>query len=466
MPISSVTFFAICTTAAPSATPTTGHVVTLKIRSSGSVTSARSHVLAACPDRAVGIGAAAQADLVARQVAQLGDRTVQVRRQRRVAAQQSAARIEHRNRIANRVEGRFPLLLALQHVGVEPGVLHGHANLTGNDRDHAPVVFGEAMGLRAADAERAQQLGTREERHAQSAPQRQVRGLLGSDDRAQIVEVHRRTGLEGLVARALHADPRPQRLHLGGADNRGVLEEAGQWVEQTDRPAGRFEHLQQALQRAPEQVPRIERSPQVVTNVVDQLQLPHGAAIREVDLPPLDGVVHDREQLIEVERLRHVGEHVQLVGLDSGLYGVRIRHDDHFGLGVSRLDPADDLEAGLFPQEQIHQRHVDHCRFQRADGIVDGRRGQRGVPVSARLREEPSLQVAVGFDDQDSCTLHGRLSGLATLHTGMRRTTMPAHTCARAGPHAVNVRLLHGSVRKDETRRCDVSELKHVTFQM
>ena len=44
-----VTFFAICTTAAPSATPTTGHVVTLKIRSSGSVTSACSHVVAAWP---------------------------------------------------------------------------------------------------------------------------------------------------------------------------------------------------------------------------------------------------------------------------------------------------------------------------------------------------------------------------------------------------------------------------------
>ena len=97
--------------------------------------------------------------------------------------------------------------------------------------------------------------------------------------------------------------------------------------------------------------------------------------------------------------------------------------------GYRALIASDHLEAAVLAQDQIHQRHVDHRRLQRADGVVDGRRGQRGVPVSARLGEEPLLQLVVGFDNQYGCTLHGKLSEWRPAHRHAQGDNAGAHLC-------------------------------------
>src|SRR5829696_6667103 len=92
--IASVTSLAIWTIAAPSAASSTGQVVTLKMRSGRVISSCTQLLVEEWP------------------TAQAGDRHVQVGGERLVAAQQAPLAIEHRDRIADRVEGRFPLLLA------------------------------------------------------------------------------------------------------------------------------------------------------------------------------------------------------------------------------------------------------------------------------------------------------------------------------------------------------------------
>ena len=115
---------------------------------------------------------AAQANVVARETAQLGHRAAHVDGQRGVSTQQPAVAIEHRDRIADRIERRLPFLLAGAHERVQTRVLHADRRLVGNYAEHPFVFRSEAIHRRTADAQDADQIVPREHGDAQRGAQR------------------------------------------------------------------------------------------------------------------------------------------------------------------------------------------------------------------------------------------------------------------------------------------------------
>ena len=66
--------------------------------------------------------------------------------------------IEHRDRIADRVERPLPLLLAVPHRIVQPRVLHGDDDLAGDDGEQPFVGEIEAPRARGAERQHAEQI--------------------------------------------------------------------------------------------------------------------------------------------------------------------------------------------------------------------------------------------------------------------------------------------------------------------
>jgi hypothetical protein len=101
---------------------------------------------------------AAEPDLVAREAAQRGHGPAQVRRQRRVAAEEAPVAVEDRDRVAHRVERGLPFLLAGADEGVQPRVLHADGHLVRDDPEEPLVLERKASRFRGADGQHADQI--------------------------------------------------------------------------------------------------------------------------------------------------------------------------------------------------------------------------------------------------------------------------------------------------------------------
>ena len=210
--MSSVTFFATCTTEAPSPPPATGNVVTLKICPSGT-----RDLGAAAPGRqrmrdgAVAFRVLAEANFGAGRAVQAAHVAGKVGSQRGIAAEQDSVAVEHGDGIADRVERPLPLLLAPPHHVVQPGVLNRDRDLPGHSRDEALIRQLEPVRRRGAERQRADQIGAGHHRHADRAQHRQVEGHAWRQSFAQVVDDVGRAVRDDVVARSKHRaiEPRP-----------------------------------------------------------------------------------------------------------------------------------------------------------------------------------------------------------------------------------------------------------------
>ena len=104
------------------------------------------------------------------------------------------------------------------------------------------------------------------------------------------------------------------------------------------------------LEHALDELLGIEQVSQFLADLVDQLLLPHQAAVREHDGAMLDGALEGREELVGVERLGHEGERVELVRRDRRRQRRAPRDDDDLRVGRVLADRADRVETGIAAQ--------------------------------------------------------------------------------------------------------------------
>ena len=243
MRVSSVTFLATWTTDAPVRQPVgreRRHAEDL-LAGQRDLGAFRAFLQQRPADRARRAAAAAEPDLVARDARQFRDRTFQQRRQRGVAAQQLAALVEDRDRIADRVERPLPLLLAAADRVVQPRVLHRDDDLAGNQRQQTLVGEVEAARTRRAETENADERAAGDERQADAAAKRQVRAHGRRLLHLEVFDDDGGARRDDLIARARH--PKHPRTPAGAAGRRGRRLRSGRSArraaESTRRPRRR-----------------------------------------------------------------------------------------------------------------------------------------------------------------------------------------------------------------------------------
>ena len=131
-----------------------------------------------------------------------------------------------------------------------------------------------------------------------------------------------------------------------------------------DQPRRARIHLQAASQpgeHALDQPFRRDEMPQLVADIVDHPLLPEQPPVGQCHAPMLERAIDRREQPIDVERLGHERERLQLVRRNRG--GQRRgggNHDD-LGVGRMRLDRANDVESRVRAQHEVDQRNVERA---------------------------------------------------------------------------------------------------------
>ena len=114
------------------------------------------------------------------------------------------------------------------------------------------VVFGEAVRLRTADAQGAEQfLPARSGTLSALLSGSRARDARASPPRSSRRDRPAARGFQNTVARSRHrhARHRPEPLHGAWPDERDILELAAQRIQQSHGPAVGFEHLDQPLER-------------------------------------------------------------------------------------------------------------------------------------------------------------------------------------------------------------------------
>jgi hypothetical protein len=132
-------------------------------------------------------------------------------------------------------------------------------------------------------------------------------------------------------------------------------------------------------------------------------------APERLDLPPqparLQGLLDQKGDLVDIERLVDVVVRPQLHGLD-GAFDRRIgRHQDHQRVGIVIFDALEDLEAVRIGQAVIEQHQIGR-RLELRAGVFSRRRLQHVVPLAAQpLAQRPANQRFV-VDDQNGGVCH------------------------------------------------------------
>jgi hypothetical protein len=156
----------------------------------------------------------------------------------------------------------------------------------------------------------------------------------------------------------------------------------------------------QADQHPLDQLLGRQQVPQLVANFVHQPLLPDQPPVRRHDAAMLDRALHGAEQLLDVERLRHEREGLQLVGRDGRGQRRRPGDDDDLGVGRPLLDRADRVEARLAPERQVHDGEIEGPLLDRPARLGERRHGVRLVLTRLRARREHAQKSEIVFDDK------------------------------------------------------------------
>ena len=100
----------------------------------------------------------------------------------------------------------------------------------------------------------------------------------------------------------------------------------------------------------------VERRGDDLGHLVDQAELPGQALALEHAAAPLERAIDRREQLRGIEGLGHEREHVLRVALERARQTAVGGNHNGFGRRVLGADQANDVEAGLGAEAQIHDR--------------------------------------------------------------------------------------------------------------
>ncbi len=331
------------------------------------------------------------------------DIAAQVGGQRHVAAKQRAFAVEHGNRIADRVEGPFPFAFAADHELVEARALYGNPDLSRDDADQALIRNLESSRPLRGKRHRAEQLVTREDRHAQRTNRGNGAGQLRRQQRAEVV--HEIGGPAGnhLVARPRHHafELGPDLLHVLGAHEGLFLEGAGRLILQSDRTTQHAHCADHALQGARQHIAELQRPRDPISDLIARLQLPDEPPVVEIHPPAIERSADRVEQLRNDERLLHERERRQLIGLNRG--GDRRAGRQHDDLGVGRvfLDVADGVEPGLRAKREIDDGDIEVVAVER--GVRRRQRGGAGDLVAAHFSgfgQHPQQGVVVVNDEK------------------------------------------------------------------
>ena len=274
---------------APSVAATTGNVVTLKICPSGSVTSPPRLLIVSArgarrsPDNSPSPQKPTSSHVRPRSAGDRRDRDA--RRAPRCRAGAAAA-VEDSDGVADRVEGLLPFPLAARTNCVQPRVLHGDRDLSGDDRRAAagPASW-KRRGLREptrqhADAARRRRASARSMRAAHRRARRPAPVEPARAKSSMTTGAPRR---ERRIARPRHAR-RARRPTtggvVGGPTTRSILESAGR----SHRAAGSNRRPRPAHARRAGARPRARRRARasgamLVADLVDRLQLPDQPAV-------------------------------------------------------------------------------------------------------------------------------------------------------------------------------------------
>src|SRR5689334_5266143 len=122
---------------------------------------------------------------------------------------------------------------------------------------------------------------------------------------------------------------------------------ARQRIQQPHEPAVGVEYLNEPLERAAQEIARIEGTPQVAANVVNELQFPDEASIGEIHPPAFDRARDGGEKLIRLARLLDERERIQLVRRNGRRDRRRARDDDDLCVRLTLLDAPNGIEPRL-----------------------------------------------------------------------------------------------------------------------
>ena len=149
-------------------------------------------------------GTAAEPDLAAASRGDTGDRQLEMLGQCAIAAQQLAAVVEDRDRIADRVEGPLPLALRLTNGVMQLRVLDRDDDLGGNQPQQLLIRHGNRRGRiepidSVPSSSSPASIGTLSALRIGSA------GRVAADKLGEVLDDHRARGWRSPVARPRHA---------------------------------------------------------------------------------------------------------------------------------------------------------------------------------------------------------------------------------------------------------------------